>query len=70
MSFVQRQLARIGEALQRPQPSNRHAELYAAQQALTWALDPTAFKSPYDLLVTSTPEGSEGCREGSDHSQS
>ena len=71
MSFIERELDRIGDALQQPQPNNWYAELYAAQQALKWATDPTDFKAPYDMLVvTSTPEGSEDCREESDHSRS
>jgi hypothetical protein len=71
MSFIQRELDRIGDALRQPRPNNRYAELYAAQQALIWATDPTDFKSPFDMLgVTSTPEGSEDCQEESDHSQS
>jgi hypothetical protein len=37
MSFVQRELDRIGDALRHSQPSNHYAELYAAQQALIWA---------------------------------
>jgi hypothetical protein len=71
MSFVQREIDRIGDALRQPQFNERYDELYAAQQALLWATEPTDFKSPYDMLtVTSTPEDSEGCREESDHFQS
>lgn len=71
MSFVQRELDRIGTALQQAQPNNRYAELYAAQQALLWAIEPTDFRSPCDMLVvTSTPQGSEGCQEESGHSES
>ena len=70
MSFVQRELDRIGEALTQPQSDNRYMELYAAQQALKWAVEPTDFKSPYDMLVTSTPAGSEDCQGESGHSQS
>lgn len=71
MGFIQRELDRIGDALRQPQPNNRYAELYAVQQALLWAIEPTDFKSPYDmLLVTSTPGGSEGCPAESDLSGS
>lgn len=69
MSFVQRELDRIGAALEQPQ-CNRYAELYAAQQALMWAIEPDTYKSPFAMLVTSTPVVSEGCPEGSDHSRS
>jgi len=69
MSFVQRELDRIGDVLERPQ-CNRYAELYAVQQALMWALEPSTYKSPFEMLVTSTPATSEDYPEGSDHSQS
>jgi hypothetical protein len=69
MSFVQRELERVGTALRQSQPSNRYAELYATQQALMWALDPGEYKAPFDMLVTSTP-GSADCQEGNDRSQS
>jgi hypothetical protein len=67
MSFIQRELERIGSELTTSQ-SARYAELYAAQQALVWALEPTGFKSPYDMLVQikDTQEGSKDCPEGSD----
>jgi hypothetical protein len=48
--FVERELARIGAALQRPQPPERYVELYAAQQALSWALDPENFATPLDTI--------------------
>lgn len=38
----------------------RYAELYAAQQALSWALQPEGFAAPYEML-TGTPEGRAGC---------
>jgi hypothetical protein len=44
--FVQRELDRIAGALREPQPPKRYCELYAAQQALSWALDPEHFASP------------------------
>ena len=59
MSFIQRELDKISVALaggSGPQP-----ELYAAQQALSWALEPSGFKSPYELL--------KGIREGSEDYQ-
>ena len=57
MRFIQRELDRIGEALRQPNPASRYDELYAAQQALLWALEPETFKAPYDLLasITDTP---------------
>ena len=65
MSFIQRELDRIGNALTGAQSGNRYAELYAAQQALAWAMEPTGFKPPYDMLAsaTGTQEGSGDCPE-------
>lgn len=54
MSFVQRELDRTGNALTTAQSGNRCAELYAAQQALIWALEPTCFKPPYDMIAHAT----------------
>jgi hypothetical protein len=68
MSFVQRELDRIHGALT-SQPSPEHyAELYAAQQALVWVLDPATFKAPYHMLAICTQGDSEDCPAGSDHS--
>jgi hypothetical protein len=59
MSFIQRELDLIGTALRQSQPGNDYDQLYAAQQALMWALEPDGFKSPYKMLAktTDTPEG-------------
>jgi hypothetical protein len=60
MRFVQKEVDRIGETIRQSNPVPRYDELYAAQQALMWALDPSIYKAPYDLLVvTGTPAGSE-----------
>ncbi len=69
--LVQKELDRIGTALRQADPVPRYDELYAAQQALMWVLDPSTFKAPYDLLVpvSGTPEGSEDCPEGNGHSE-
>ena len=58
MSFVARELKRINMALNDPEYSEKYQELYAAQQALSWALDPYGFAKPYEL-VTDTLEGSK-----------
>jgi hypothetical protein len=60
MSFIQRELDRIEVALRQPQSDNCYAELYAAQQALGWALEPTAYKSPYSM-ITGIQTDSAGC---------
>jgi hypothetical protein len=51
MSFLQRELDRIEAALRQPQSGNRYVELYAAQQALAWASEPTGFASPYAMIM-------------------
>ena len=70
--LVQRELDRIGAALTQSDPVPRYDELYAAQQAVMWALDPETYKAPFDLLapVSGTPEDSKGCLAGNDHSES
>lgn len=62
MSFMQRELDRITEALREPSNGERHAELYAAQQALSWALEPIGFKAPF-VAIMGTQEGLEGYLE-------
>ncbi len=51
MSFVKRELIRIQQELTRTRGQDVHGKLYIAQQALDWALDPTAYKSPYDMIM-------------------
>ena len=46
---------RIAVALRNGQRPECYRELYAAQQALSWALEPIAFASPFDA-ITGTPE--------------
>lgn len=56
MGLISRELDKLSRIiLQNPAGSK---EAYAAQQALSWALDPQGFKSPYHFL-TDTQEGSE-----------
>ena len=38
-------------------PDREYEKLYAAQQALSWALDPTGFKAPYDVITGITGSG-------------
>ena len=59
MSFVNRELDKLGHAL-RNAPDGRYNEIYAAQQALKWATDPKAYRSPVAML-TDTQEGSIDC---------
>lgn len=49
MGFVDRELEKLSRAL--CENGDRYAELYAAQQALGWATDPKAFRSPYNMIM-------------------
>ena len=69
MSFVARELERIQTALNEPERSDKYAEFYAVQQALSWALDPSGFATPYALL-TGNAGGSTDYSAPSHHSQS
>lgn len=60
MKYIERELAIINEALRRPGNLRNQDQLYAAQQALAWALEPDAFRRPY-LTAMGTQEGSEDC---------
>lgn len=51
MSFLQRELDRLQGALLDPSNRDRYSELYAAQQALAWALEPGGYASPTRLLM-------------------
>jgi len=59
MSFIRRELDRISTALAE-RGSSDYEQLYAAQQALSWALEPTGYKSPYDA-IKGTPGDSADC---------
>jgi len=59
MGFIQRELARIAKLLPTLTGTPEYDQLYAAQQALSWALEPNGFKSPIDL-VAGIQEGREG----------
>ena len=61
MSFIQRELDRIERALAEPRATDEYSRLYAAQQALAWALEPKGFKAPYDMVM-GTPSTPEDCR--------
>lgn len=58
MGLIQREIDRIRTALL--DDAENRSELYAAQQALEWALEPGGIKSPY-AMVMGTLEGSEDC---------
>ena len=69
MGFVQRELDRISAALVEGPEANDYASLYAAQQALAWALEPTGIKAPF-AMIRGTQEGTEGCLGCPDPGQS
>lgn len=60
-SFVQRELDRIRAAMLEPRSEEQYRLLYAAQQALGWALDPRAFARPSDTITVGNLAGSANC---------
>ena len=69
MGFVQREIDKIGLSLRGIPHGPRRDELYAAQQALAWSLDPLNFESPLAMIGRfnlNTREGLEGCPSPSD----
>ena len=69
MLSAQFELSRIQSILTADRAPDRYNELYAAQQALVWILDPATFKAPSDMLVIGTQGDSEDCPEGTYHSE-
>lgn len=51
MSFIQRELEKVEKALREPQYAEQYDQLYAAQQALSWALDPYGFRPPFATIM-------------------
>ena len=51
MGFIERESERISAAIVNPDNAGVRDQLYAAQQALGWASEPTGFKSPYDMIM-------------------
>jgi hypothetical protein len=71
MGFIQRPLEKITTKLQAgPLPPTGWGPLYAAQQALCWALEAETVKPRYKLLSGGIPPRPKGCQAESDHSQS
>lgn len=62
MSFIERELVRIGSALRDSQYEEHRDALYAAQQALSWAQDPNSLRTPYGMIM-GIQEGSEDCSD-------
>ena len=57
MSFIQRELERLERALDSGVGNPRYPEIYAARQALAWAVDPGTARPPCAYLM-STSSGS------------
>jgi hypothetical protein len=63
MSFIQRELDRISMALREPRFADRCDQLRAAQQALSWALEPEGFNSPFKSVAGNQPNSGD-CSPG------
>lgn len=50
MGFVERELEKLGSALDNGVGDPSYPQMYAAQMALSYALDPTRFTSPSDYF--------------------
>lgn len=51
MSFVEREINKINFELHNAQTKDIYDQLYIAQQALVWSLDPEMVKSPYNYIM-------------------
>jgi hypothetical protein len=54
MSFVSREINKLRSALDVEKMNAgdiQHREIYAALQALEWAIDPSAIKSPFNFIL-------------------
>jgi len=69
MSFVQRELIRIKEALRPEVKASMYDKLYVAQQTLEWVLEPNGIKAPYNMIM-GTPAKPEDCSDESRPPQS
>jgi hypothetical protein len=68
MGFVQREIDKIGMCLRSTPKGPRYDELYAAQQALAWSLDPLNFETPLAMInrfAVNTREDSRDCPQPS-----
>lgn len=51
MSFIQREIDRVASEMEAARGTVKYRELYAARQALSWALEPGGFASPYNMIM-------------------
>ena len=57
---------RIETMIRSPVSSSVFSQLYAVQQALSWALEPTDFKLPTETIISSGVQPFTGIPEGSE----
>jgi len=61
VGFIERELERISDAVRARQAeqsdTNEYRQLYAAQQPLSWALEPNGFRAPYETILSGTLAG-------------
>lgn len=58
MKYIKRELNQVSEALREPRNEDEYKQLYAVQQALSWALEPNGYKRPL-VMVTGIQADSE-----------
>lgn len=66
MSFIEREINRLAAALRQLQRGETYQRLYAAQQALSWAMEPNGFASPLDSIARNATEQFTDIQEGSE----
>ena len=62
MNLIERERQRIGAAIVNPGNAGVRDQLYAAQQALAWAVEPASAKAPYDMIM-GIPGEQEDCQD-------
>jgi len=59
MDRIQAELSRVTERLHSFPPLVEFPQLYAVQQALSWALRPDSCRAPFDLIVSRSEAGAD-----------
>lgn len=78
MKYIERELEKITTELRSTKSNERYCELYAAQQSLSWAIDPENYAAPSVTIldgkvqppIADTQAGSADCLEVSCRPQS
>jgi hypothetical protein len=63
--FIRRELERLSAALSQRQTTEQYCALYAAQQALCWALEPGGFAAPSEVVENGLVQPLRGTLEDS-----